>query len=878
MAQNFPRLCGGTFLTLLLRALKKKHKNGSKQGLTEPECFMGLIRVITPKYDFPAAESTIKQDTSKYKNCVLNPATSSWLPFDVPEYIEPFNELVTSRYGAVLRRMIDFGEQYIDADIMGNWLVNALLELIADDEVIGSDALFYVQPEGNAVTKADMLYQGDIKLQAFLLGVWHYVIMNASDSTIGQATLENYLTDVPTVTGAKRTLKKSVGYGKRFSVEVHILPKAWMPQKSEEIDIYEGDIAPELTETPPIIVIPQKSRERTAFSDDEFAAYLSKVKDKYSKVRTLLYFYEPHPFYEFYVCNTVERRIPYKRNSYTVKRYENTTAESLLECSNFIIIAGTGGIGKSMMMQHLLLNAVDNYRETKRLPIFIPLKDYTPCPNLLQYVYQKFEALGGVSMEKFEKVLLAGRAILLFDGLDEINTENRSSFEQNLEYFTDKYTNNLFVLSTRPYVRIAPYSRFSIMRLLPFNKRQSLELIDKLEYRADDPAVKQKFREQLDETLFDTHREFAENPLLLTIMLMTFEQYAKVSPKMHRFYREAYETLASKHDALKNAYTRQFRTGLDSDKFAEYFAEFCAVTYYNQKYELTDSEFREFFNGLIICDEEKPSFGYKDFQSDLCNCLCLMYPESGVYHFSHRSFQEYFCALYFSRQMDDKLYDIAIDAFENTNGREGDKTFAMLYDMIPKKIEKFVFLPYLKDLLGRCQAKDGYWTYLEEIHPIINYEHGETYDPMGNEPYSFICSFILSLLDTPPLDSEKIPFCEACVTEMYAVFDPELDVVFDDHDEPCGVSRGEEDLHPLSDLPAYYTDFYDEPEVVGWDLQIPVEEIRSKAKNFKEIVAFLDGDDFPYKKEYVALQEYLLELEQREVLRPKKGNLFARLR
>lgn len=223
MAQNFPRLCGGTFLTLLLRALKKKHRNGSKQGLTEPECFMGLIRVITPKYDFPAAESTIRQDTSKYKNCVLDPSKSTWLPFAVPEHMSPFDEAVRSNYDMVLRRMIDFADKFLDMDVMGNWLVNALLELIADDGGIKEDTPFFVQSDGISVTKTAMLQQSNFKIQPFLLGIWHYVAMNVADSTIGQETLESYLTDAPSEKGDKRTLKNAIGRSKRFHIEVGVM-------------------------------------------------------------------------------------------------------------------------------------------------------------------------------------------------------------------------------------------------------------------------------------------------------------------------------------------------------------------------------------------------------------------------------------------------------------------------------------------------------------------------------------------------------------------------------------------------------------------------------------------------------------------------------
>ena len=82
----------------------------------------------------------------------------------------------------------------------------------------------------------------------------------------------------------------------------------------------------------------------------------------------------------------------------------------------------------------------------------------------------------------------------------------------------------------------------------------------------------------------------------------------------------------------------------------------------------------------------------------------------------------------------------------------------------------------------------------------------------------------------------------------------------------------------FSDLPVYYTDFLDEPEVVGWDFQIPVEEIREKADEFKDILDFLNDDSFPFKQEYYALKKYLAKLEQKDEVRPRKGNLFDRLR
>ncbi len=80
-------------------------------------------------------------------------------------------------------------------------------------------------------------------------------------------------------------------------------------------------------------------------------------------------------FYDFYVCNNVYQKINSSQNTYQQKYIKNTTANDLIDFSNFIILSGTGGLGKSMMMRHLLLDTIKNYEKTNRIPVFISLKD-----------------------------------------------------------------------------------------------------------------------------------------------------------------------------------------------------------------------------------------------------------------------------------------------------------------------------------------------------------------------------------------------------------------------------------------------------------------------------------------------------------------------
>lgn len=91
----------------------------------------------------------------------------------------------------------------------------------------------------------------------------------------------------------------------------------------------------------------------------------------------------------------------------------------------------------------------------------------------------------------------------------------------------------------------------------------------------------------LDERLYDNHTSFASNPLLLSIMLLTFDNYAEIPEKLHLFYANAFETLYSKHDATKAGYRRELRCSLSFDYFKKAFACFCFLTYYQGKFELT---------------------------------------------------------------------------------------------------------------------------------------------------------------------------------------------------------------------------------------------------------------------------------------------------
>jgi len=604
-------------------------------------------------------------------------------------------------------------------------------------------------------------------------------------------------------------------------------------------------------------IVPQAQDDTRDASAVAFNRYLANAREKYGEVKTLLYKDEPKPFYSFYVPNHVEHRVG-RRQPIEIK---GITAATLTKVSNFLILDGVGGLGKSMMLRHLLLNAIHEFKTFHRVPVFIALKEYCESTgSLFDFVLSKVEALcAGIEKKAFVGMLHEGSFLLLFDGLDEIDSSQSGRFEQAIEEFTDKYPKNCYVISSRPYQNFVSFSRFTVLRIKPFTKEQSIELISKLEFRPDEPAIKEKFRRQLEGRLSHTHRSFMENPLLLTIMLLTFEQFAEIPTKMHVFYRKAFVTLYETHDASKGAYRREFKTGLSADEFSAYFSEFCFHTYRDRKFEFSDDEFARYFGMLRINEKAAKPVKADDFAHDLCANLCLLYQEGGKYHFTHRSFQEYFCAVFFSNQKENFLERLG-GFFESRQKRlRGDQTFNMLFDMIPDKIETCILIPFLQELFNECDTTNGYWTFLEKMYPYIYYEKGDVDEWSHNEPESYIFDCIIH--------SIKCEYTITCddLPEDGDFLADEFGYVYED-EHSCTLVN-------LKDIPREYPWLQEEPDVVGTAYELNVAEI-CHSRGHEKIRKILNHDEFIFKAEYNAARAYL---ERMKATQAKDDDYFRGL-
>lgn len=418
-----------------------------------------------------------------------------------------------------------------------------------------------------------------------------------------------------------------------------------------------------------------------------YEKYLINTKQKVSKIKTIIYRRAPKDLYSFYECIGVR----YNGNTINTENIKD-----ILKIGNKIIVTGTGGVGKSILFKHLFLNTV---AETEYIPVLIELRSFNIYDvkdiSIHTAIYKCLEDNGfELSEEYFKYSLREGAYIIFFDGYDEVNRDKTEKITSEIKALSEKYGENKFFISSRPSEEFIGWNDFCEVETLKLNKQQALNLVKKLEF---DEVVKDTFYKELDRTLYDKYESFASNPLLLNIMLLTFQKHASIPERLNDFYDEAFVTLFNVHDATKDSYVRDIRSGLGCEDFKLVFSYICFKSYFNGEFQFSESRLR-FYIQQAKEKFDRFNFTVENFQEDLTQSVCMLVKEGGTYRFSHRSFQEYFAAWYTCKLVDDVQAKLLLNWIQESDSVFSDSYFTMLFDLQSEKVNKIILCPILKEI------------------------------------------------------------------------------------------------------------------------------------------------------------------------------------
>ena len=461
-----------------------------------------------------------------------------------------------------------------------------------------------------------------------------------------------------------------------------------------------GPIATVLLNKPELIIQPAKLGWNTIkkfFHDfdakdsinygDAYFDYLENTVHSISQIKTLIYRHVPKFLYSFY---------EYPNIKYKDQIISTSNAQDILDLNNKLIVTGIGGIGKSLLLKHFFLNIAQYGRY---IPVLIELRKFNQLDSkeisLYDAIYQNLSDNGFKLEDKYYKYSLdAGGYVILLDGFDEVNRDKAQKVFDQIQSFSQKYNKNHFVVSSRPSDHFVGWNDFHGITLCDLTKAQALSLIKKIDF---DEAVKKPFTDALNGKLFRKYQAFASNPLLLTIMLLTFSVHATLPTNLNEFYEQAFSTLYDGHDATKDCFVRDIRSRLSYENFKTVFAYICFKSYFKGQFEFSESSLCSYIEQAQKKFSELP-FSVTDFKIDLTQSICMMIREGLHYRFIHRSFQEYFAAWYTCKLTDDIQSKLLTRWLSESNIYTADGYLQSLFTLQPDKVNKIVFCPGIKKL------------------------------------------------------------------------------------------------------------------------------------------------------------------------------------
>ncbi|MBD8643701.1 NACHT domain-containing protein [Stenotrophomonas sp. CFBP 13724] len=422
--------------------------------------------------------------------------------------------------------------------------------------------------------------------------------------------------------------------------------------------------------------------------------YCSSVILKYCRARTFFSQNEPQHLADFYVPSTITTN---RQDSYA--RASLATLDTVT--GHRTIITGTGGSGKTIFMRHLLL---DSIKTGAGYPIFIELR------NLTSDQYSNIEGAVGDFMENHgfpldrkyvKKSIEEGLLVIILDGFDEVPSEQRKKLEISIKKMMANATSRI-IISSRPDMTLQGWEDFTTAAIAPLSLRDACDLINKINYDGEE-ETKQRFIAILKKSLFNSHKYFLSNPLLLSIMLLTYGNTADIPTKFASFYEQAYIALFQRHDALKSGYKREKKTDLGIFEFSRLFAAFCAISYRDKRIKFTALDAIDYTRRAITVSSLIDVVA-EHFIDDAKQAACLLIEDGLDITFVHRSFQEYFTARFINDSNDEvriKYLNEIVSEGRNTS----DNVIHLLHEINPHFVEESYLIPSLNKLFGDRKKK-----------------------------------------------------------------------------------------------------------------------------------------------------------------------------
>jgi predicted NACHT family NTPase len=319
-----------------------------------------------------------------------------------------------------------------------------------------------------------------------------------------------------------------------------------------------------------------------------------------------------------------------------------------------LFILGKPGAGKTTFLKYIAVSA-DQHLD--KVPIFVGLKQWADSGlNLMSYLGERFDVCNFPEAQPFiDELLKSGKAIVLFDGLDEVNLETGERDRQTraMEAFFIKYDKTQFLVTCRIAASHYSFQNFTYVEIADFTDAQIRNFVGNWFRNKDgqkDDQTRNRFLTEFEKSENQGLRELARTPLLLTLLCIAFDETMTFPQRRVEIYEEALGALLKKWDSSRRIKRDEIYQNLSPGHKENMLARIAAETFEKNEYFIDQGELERLITNYINNVPPHETIDASDAEA----ILKAIEEQHGifvershrVYSFSHLTFQEYFTARY----------------------------------------------------------------------------------------------------------------------------------------------------------------------------------------------------------------------------------------
>jgi hypothetical protein len=320
-----------------------------------------------------------------------------------------------------------------------------------------------------------------------------------------------------------------------------------------------------------------------------------------------------------------------------------------------LFILGKPGAGKTTFLKYIALQSAE--QNINKVPIFVSLKQWSDSGlELLPFITERFDICDFPSAQPFvEELLKSGNAIVLFDGLDEVNQEGGQRDKQTraMNNFIEKYDKAQSLITCRVAASDYSFKPFTYVEIADFTQHQIEKFVRnwfRNQEGEQDEETSKRFLTEFAKEDNKGLRDLARTPLLLTLLCLSFNETLTFPQRRAEIYQEALDALLKKWDSSRRIKRDEVYRKLSLGHKENMLARIAAETFEKKEYFIPQIELERLISNYIKNvpphDTGEATDGEIILKAIEAQHGIFVERARGVYSFSHLTFQEYLTAKY----------------------------------------------------------------------------------------------------------------------------------------------------------------------------------------------------------------------------------------